>query len=817
MALGKRLFTEGAAACSTETTDIFGGSTGKVLYSMDFDASSADRSLDATATNVDFGVSGRTVNAARFKADGNTSKIDLPDILPANSNADSSFTCWFRTSDTSGTQQTIVNAWNGSTTANNGGWALFKDAGNTFFFGQYYLKSNASGLTGGTALGDGNWHFVAVIFDYSAGTLSLYLDGNSTPHLQHTSLTPGTVNIFNGGAELGYQKPGPDDRAFIGDIDQVRVFSKVLSQSEMDTLYNSGNGETACVHSATTDNNDFPITNAAYYKFNNSAEDSHSGTYDGTETDIQYRFGKYNQAAVFNGSSSLIAIGSPIPNTDTDVAISAWVKLNSGISGNMHITGTGITTAASEAPFRATLQYQSANTFRLFALRQVGGTYYLADNSTLTNVTMIPQIWYHVVWSYNSTGRQLSTFLNGVAIDSNKAMSTSGSSVDDSTTVIGSFRSTSGPFFDGDIDQLRIFTSELSSTNVTSLYNEKPETDTSNFKTVLYKGTGTTGHFINNVGMDLETDGGLVWIKSRNDSLGDNHILQDHVRGVSNFIMTPSTSAESASDMVTSFEKTGFFLGADTPTGVNTNNINFVAWVWKAGGATSENTIGDITSQVSLNSTLGFSIVSYTGDANQSNTIGHGLKIGTTATRPDLIIVKNRTATNNPSIMVWSSVFSSSSEGLLLNSNVLSNAITNRFGTITTTTFKGGTNGNNEVNGANTMIAYCFASVTGLSKISSYTGDNSSNLGITGVGFQPSFLAIKKVSGSTTGHWMVYDNRRDTTNAPQTDTCLFWNLIDEDFTQSDINVRFDSNGFTLLGNNNNINENGSVFLYLAYK
>ena len=64
---------------------------------------------------------------------------------------------------------------------------------------------------------------------------------------------------------------------------------------------------------------------------------------------------------------------------------------------------------------------------------------------------------------------------------------------------------------------------------------------------------------------------------------------------------------------------------------------------------------------------------------------------------------------------------------------------------------------------------------------------------------------------------MVYDNRRDTTNAPQTDTCLFWNLIDEDFTQSDINVRFDSNGFTLLGNNNNINENGSVFLYLAYK
>ena len=124
---------------------------------------------------------------------------------------------------------------------------------------------------------------------------------------------------------------------------------------------------------------------------------------------------------------------------------------------------------ASEAPFRATLQYQSANTFRLFALRQVAGTYYLAANSTLTDVTINANTWYHVVWSYNSTGRKLSTFLNGTAIDTDVAMSTSGSSVNDSSTVIGSFRSTSGPFFDGDLDQIRFFTSTLTQSQVTTL------------------------------------------------------------------------------------------------------------------------------------------------------------------------------------------------------------------------------------------------------------------------------------------------------------------------------------------------------------
>jgi hypothetical protein len=39
----------------------------------------------------------------------------------------------------------------------------------------------------------------------------------------------------------------------------------------------------------------------------------------------------------------------------------------------------------------------------------------------------------------------------------------------------------------------------------------------------------------------------------------------------------------------------------------------YASWNWKAGGTAVSNTVGDITSSVSANTTSGFSIVSYTG------------------------------------------------------------------------------------------------------------------------------------------------------------------------------------------------------------
>lgn len=88
MALGKRLIqTGGAAACLTETTDIFGDSSGKLLYSFDTDASDASGVYNGTSTDVDFGVSGKINTGVRFPQT-TSQRIQFTNPISNASNAD---------------------------------------------------------------------------------------------------------------------------------------------------------------------------------------------------------------------------------------------------------------------------------------------------------------------------------------------------------------------------------------------------------------------------------------------------------------------------------------------------------------------------------------------------------------------------------------------------------------------------------------------------------------------------------------------------------------------------------------------------------
>jgi hypothetical protein len=147
-------------------------------------------------------------------------------------------------------------------------------------------------------------------------------------------------------------------------------------------------------------------------------------------------------------------------------------------------------------------------------------------------------------------------------------------------------------YFNGEIDQVRIYSTALTSSQVTQLYNEKPEVDTSNFKAVVYEGNGGT-QYISNVGMDLETNGGLVWIKSR--TLAASHGLYDFVRGSGYWLRSDHTDAQQfqrSTGYLSSFDSNGFTLSEGSSTdptytaSYETHQINqdYAAWCWKGGG-----------------------------------------------------------------------------------------------------------------------------------------------------------------------------------------------------------------------------------------
>jgi hypothetical protein len=174
-------------------------------------------------------------------------------------------------------------------------------------------------------------------------------------------------------------------------------------------------------------------------------------------------------------------------------------------------------------------------------------------------------------------------------------------------------------------------------------------------------------------------------------------------------------------------------------------------------GRTSSNTDGSITSTVQANTTAGFSIVTYTGNATAGATVGHGL--GTT---PALIILKSRSSADNW-MVGHKDYVGNPAENLQLDStSALSTADDQQGSTwyrtpFTSTVFTlgdgqlgdwtGRTNGSGK-----SIIGYCFAPIEGYSKFGKYTGNGSTNGTFIYTGFRPAFVIIKRTN--TTGQWV---------------------------------------------------------------
>ena len=320
------------------------------------------------------------------------------------------------------------------------------------------------------------------------------------------------------------------------------------------------------------------------------------------------------------------------------------------------------------------------------------------------------------------------------------------------------------------------------------------------FDTVLYSGNGGTQSITG-----LNFSPGLVWIKKRNTT--EDHAWFDTVRGTQQQISSNLTSADyTTTNALSSFNSDGFTTGNNGAT--NNGSGTYVAWNFKAGGAAVANTDGTINSQVSANNTLGFSIVSYSGNSASSATIGHGLN-----SAPELVIIKARNFAAG-----WPTLAAPS--GTIVYTRRLNDtgATDPAYGSVffnstapTSSIFTVG--GSDEVNDAYNYIAYCFTSKPGFSKVGSYTGNGSASGPMVQTGFEPAFLMIKRTDG-TAGNWFIFDNERSTTN--ERDDFLHPNLNAAETTNSAAySVDFLSNGFQIKGNGDQINGNNGTHIYLA--
>jgi len=320
------------------------------------------------------------------------------------------------------------------------------------------------------------------------------------------------------------------------------------------------------------------------------------------------------------------------------------------------------------------------------------------------------------------------------------------------------------------------------------------------FNTVLWTGDASSDKSISGVGFQPD----WVWAKNRSDS-NDNQVI-DSNRGAGKILRTNSNGAEltRSSDVgaggLQNFESDGFDVHAtSTNTNLNDNGELNVGWCWKAnGGTTSSNSDGDITATVQANTTAGFSIMTWTSNNADNQTIGHGL-----GAAPEVFWVKIRDATGS-----WYCYFKEAGATHYLSLNSTGARVDNVIWGDTHPTSSVITVDTNSLSGSTpTVVSYAFKEVKGYSKFGSYTGNNSTNGTFVYTGFKPAWLMVKRTS--------------DTANWDITTAAISQNQIDERLRANLTNaeessgyIDFLSNGFKMR--NTNSSQNNGTYIYMAF-
>lgn len=329
------------------------------------------------------------------------------------------------------------------------------------------------------------------------------------------------------------------------------------------------------------------------------------------------------------------------------------------------------------------------------------------------------------------------------------------------------------------------------------------------FNTAVYDGNATANTKIT-TGIDLQTEGGLLWTKTRSAS-GD-HYAWDTVSAFdggtsgtySKRLKINDTDPQGTeANALTSFETDGFIVS--TNGAINGSGKEYVSWTFRKAEKF-------------------FDIVTWTGNGVNGRSISHSLN-----SLVGMVTVKSRsTASTN-----WSTWHRGASGTLWLNDSerdsgsgggqASSGIVYNPGSNTSAFTVDGGANVNQS---GRTYTAYLWAHNNGdgefgptgdqdIIKCGNYTGNNSTDGPTIDLGFEPQWVLVKNLTNSYID-WYIFDNMRGfTAKGVDTNVYLSPNRNDaEDGSQDYITPRPD--GFQVHGTGSHTNAS-TTYIYMAIR
>jgi hypothetical protein len=392
---------------------------------------------------------------------------------------DFSISAWFNAS-TSPQYLTLLQL--GDQSAYTDGWRLYKNFSQLQFWdgvGGYSLI-----LEGGST-STSSWYHVAITRSGTACTL--YLNGNSTD--TGTSSEAFTSTAF---------KISFTAFPFNGLIDEVALWDSALSASDVAAIYNSGVpadlSSLSPVHWWRMGDNDGGT--------GTTVTDQGSGGNNGTLTNgptFSTNVPVFNAYSVdLDGTDDYIAV---TPSSSIDLyGFSAWFKSDNVISASSGIKGVLLGQGGS-AYFLALGGNATGDfTNELITIRQSAQNSFAYTSASAT----IDTNWHHIAaaWSTASAttgGDGYDIYLDGVKVGNAGGTSTPSSPYTLSSAFTIGMRANGAYPFNGLIDEVAIFNSTLSASDVATLYNSGVPNDISSLNPVGWwrmgdndGGTGTT-------------------------------------------------------------------------------------------------------------------------------------------------------------------------------------------------------------------------------------------------------------------------------------------------------------------------------------
>lgn len=304
------------------------------------------------------------------------------------------------------------------------------------------------------------------------------------------------------------------------------------------------------------------------------------------------------------------------------------------------------------------------------------------------------------------------------------------------------------------------------------------------FSTFLFDATASAKTVTN--GIDISGEGGLVLIKSR--TTNDLHNFIDTERGATKILQSSRSSGESTStNGITSFNSDGFTLGNDVD-GYGNNSpsgANMVSYTFRKAPEF-------------------FDCVAYSGTGSIA-THSHNLTV-----IPEMMIVKCRSSSENWRVYVapvgatkalqLNSVSAASTSAIYWNDTAPTSSV------FTVANYDG-------VNGSGkTYVNYLFATLSGISKVGSYSGYTSNAVNVDcGFAAGAKFILIKRTDSS--GDWYVWDTTRGIVSG--NDPYLLLNDTAAEVTNTDY-IDPLTTGFTVTASAPAaLNATGGTYLFLA--